>query len=379
MAFSIKNAGVWSDVKGISIKDGGTWKTVQNSYIKKAGTWVEFFANATVLTITTTVNNYNLFTAAGSPTQPVTVILNINSGASINATSGNTALTIGQFPTGSIIQINNSGSILGYGGVGGTAGAGSSGGDAIYANYANQTVTINNLTGGLIYGGGGGGGKGGAGGTGGTGGQGRYSAYNYQGEHGAGNDYFWDGSGRSYAKWNYAEVVNLPYETAGPVGSYVRGSPTYVYVSGFIKGVGNTYTQRYQIGQAYFIYTSGGTGGGGGAAGSGGRGQGADGANASGSTGSAGAGGSAGGTNAGSGGSGGTGGTGGAGGLYGVAGSSGNTGATGNTGASGNYAGGAAGAGGVTGSSGGTAGRYLVKGANSVTINNSGTVAGGLA
>jgi len=105
----------------------------------------------------------------------------IRSGVTVGASYGNTALVVGQFASGSTVNINNYGNILAYGGPGGPYySPGSAGGDAIYAAYPNQTVTINNQSGALIYGGGGGGGSGGYGGTGGTGGQGYYT-YKYNG------------------------------------------------------------------------------------------------------------------------------------------------------------------------------------------------------
>ncbi len=99
------------------------------------------------LTLSATTTNYNLFTAAGSPTEAKNVILNINSGVTVGGTGSSTALTVGQFPTGSTITINNSGNIDGFGGAAGTSGVGGNGGDAINANYANQTVVINNNSG----------------------------------------------------------------------------------------------------------------------------------------------------------------------------------------------------------------------------------------
>jgi hypothetical protein len=323
-----------------------------------------FGVGPTIINITSTTTNYNLFTAAGSPTVAKNIIVNINSGVTVGATAGSTAFTVGQFPTGSTIVINNFGNIQGYGGA-----ASGTGGDAINANYANQTVTINNQTGATIYGGGGGGGTGGAGGVGGTGGGGYYldSYYNY-----------------AYSLGDYVSYVVIRNNTTGALlsatwagfqvpldVSYVQGA--FVYNSG-----GNAY---YQIGQLtyYNVYTSGGGGGGGGSGGGGGVGQGYGQAAAGGAGGSPGAGGSGGGTNAGAGGSGGYGGTGGTGGTFGNAGGTGASGYTGNTGDSGNNGGGAGGSSGGGGSGGGAAGRYLVKGANSVTLNNSGTVLGGLA
>jgi len=271
---------------------------------------------ATNLTISATTTNYNIFTAAGSPTSATTVNLAINAGVTVGGVGGTPAITVGQFPAGSTITINNSGLIVGTGGTAGSGGVGGNGGNAILANYANQTMVINNLAGATIAGGGGGGGKGGTGGPG---------------------------------------VYQSGVESAGPASapSYLNCDIACSYVGanycqgGCISGDGDltcTDCARYT-----YTGTSGGTGGAGG--------QGAGYAQTS----AAGSSGSGGGTNAGSGG------TGGSGGAYGVNGS---TGATGNGGNAG---------GGSAGSAGGTRGNYLVKGANTVTVNNSGTLSGGLA
>ena len=327
--------------------------------------------------IGTTTTNVNLLTRFGSPATVTSYKALIPSGVTVGATAGNTAFTVGQFPTGSTIAINNFGAIQAYGGSAGTSGAGGSGGDAINANYANQTVTINNQTGATIYGGGGGGGKGGSGGTGGTGGAGTYQAYNYA-YCISGNYYFWcvrvgcccgTPYNATQAAWANNVFLCVAYWTWGPV-SY--GGNTYIAQTNGILGA-------QPIGQLTNYGSSGGAGGTGGAGGGGGVGQGYLQANSAGSGGSAGSAGSAGGTNAGAGGAGGAGGTGGTGGTFGLVGSSGSTGSTGSTGASGNAGGGSGGSAGAGGSAGGTAGRYLVKGANSVTLNNSGTVLGGLA
>lgn len=314
--------------------------------------------------------NLNLMTLFSNPATAATYKVAIAPSINVDATAGNTALVVGQFPTGSTIQINNYGNIRAYGGAGGSGGAGSSGGDAIYASYANQTVTINNQTGAVIYGGGGGGGRGGNGGNGGNGGGGYYGAQTGFVYYNGG---YWMGdNGTITVRWNgnyyYFDVGG---DVPGSVGGFVKGAYREMWSS---KG-----PAMYEVAQQYTAYTSGGSGGGGGAGGAGGRGQGADGASVAGTAGVGGSPGSGGGTNAGAGGNGGAGGAGGSGGTWGAAGGNGVSGATGNTGASGNNGGGSAGAAGVGGSSGGTAGRYLVKGANSVTLNNSGTVAGGLA
>jgi hypothetical protein len=298
------------------------------------------------LTVNSTVTNYNIFTSAGSPINASTVNLTITSSGVIGGVAA-TALTVGQFPTGSIININNSGAIRGFGGAAGTSTVGGNGGDAINANFPNQTVVINNLSGAFIQGGGGGGGKGGAGGVGGNG--------SFTETVGLGGGY------------------NCPGNPGDGCGVYGAGafcrSGAYSVFAGCSSGSGKNFNFNNGGGCSDCArnQTVSSTGGAGGAGGNGGIGQGYAQSNASGSTGSAGA---AGGTNAGTGG---TGGTGGAGAVYGSAGS---TGSTGSTGANGNVTNGAAGS---AGSAGGAAGRYLVKGSNSVTLNNSGTVAGGLA
>ena len=109
-------------------------------------------------------------------TANVAKIYNIPSGVTVGATTNNIAITVSTSMSGTL-TINNSGTILGYGGTGGDGGLGSAqyatnpqngatgnaGGDAIRVSSAN--VTINNLSGGQISGGGGGGGGGGAGRT----------------------------------------------------------------------------------------------------------------------------------------------------------------------------------------------------------------------
>lgn len=338
----------------------------------------------------TTINNVNLVTTFGSPGAVATYKLAINDTGVVRAGAGSTALTVGQFPTGSTIQVNNWGSIQGFGGTAGTTGAGGAGGDAIFANYPNQTVVVNNNTGAVIYGGGGGGGRGGAGGLGGLGGPGTNTTYGpqyYQPTPGNGQVFYWNaGTSRKGGQftniyWNqpseaaYDPTYNVLYYFAN--ATYSLAYITYSY-AGFTIG-SQVDAQNWYIRTFSTSPTSGGAGGAGGAGGSGGRGQGADGAATSGLGGSGGSAGAAGGVNAGAGGTGGTGGSGGSGSSWGTAGSSGVTGNTGGTGAAGTAGAGFAGSAGVGGSGGGAAGRYLVKGSNSVTLNNNGTVAGGLA
>lgn len=106
--------------------------------------------------------NYNIFSQASSPADKVVVNLNINSGIVLSSSStASPALTTGTgWVSGSVININNNGRILGMGGAGGIGGASYSGNTAGYpggpAIVLQYPVTITNT--GDIFGGGGGGG-----------------------------------------------------------------------------------------------------------------------------------------------------------------------------------------------------------------------------
>lgn len=347
-------------------------------------------ANIIAIAITSTVTNVNLFALAGSPSAPNKYKFTINAGVIVGSSNpALPALDVGQFPAGTTIEIDNYGSIEGAGGYGGGYySAGGAGGDGIKANYPNQTVTINNYSGALIYAGGGGGGSGGAGGTGGTGGQGYYTyAQTYGGgvasssSCNAACSSNYGGAYACYSGCSSGQSCSDTYDSKS--GTWSSGTPVYNSKTGTMScSNGGTLSTTYTCGTCYYTataYTGGGSGGGGGAGGAGGRGYGYGNTNVYAYGGEAGAGGSAGGTNAGYGGTGGTGGPGGAGGGWGTAGAQGGTGNTGGTGASGNYTGGSAGYGGAAGAGGGAPGRYLVKGSASVTLNNSGSLAGSLA
>jgi len=117
-------------------------------------------------TITTNADDQNMFTLFDSPTAVIQYELIINSAVIIGSTSTtNAALTIGNFPSGSIITIINNGQIIGAGGDGGAGGTsgtpigsvGNNGGDAITTTL---DLTIDNTNGDVFSGGGGGGGGG---------------------------------------------------------------------------------------------------------------------------------------------------------------------------------------------------------------------------
>jgi|Laugresbdmm110dd_1035094.scaffolds.fasta_scaffold03135_2 hypothetical protein len=326
-------------------------------------------------TVTTTFGTLN--------TAKKYVKLVIPAGAVVGTTnSAVAALDIGQFPTGTIIEIENNGSIQGAGGLAGAGGtvygaaanttggpySGGKGGDAIKADYSNQTVTITNN--GTIYAGGGGGGGGAKGAPGGAGTNGvkpgtfifnisgsypysYWRTYNTEGAYTIKQQqrvYLWYGGANGY------------YDTITGNDSYITGTYTSPMFRGnFVQqfgpdvlsdGVTYRTIKDYYIAQE--VSSLGGVGGAGGNGGAGAKGRGYNNTTLTGSSGIVGS--------AGTGGEGGTA----------------TAGGTGNTGVSGGN-GGAFGASGTASTAGaGTAGYYLVKGSASVTLIG-GTTAGLLA
>lgn len=151
------------------------------------------------LTIGSNTNSYNIFTAAGEPSEPVVVILTINSGVRV----GSSSASFPSIQTGSgwnalsSLKMINKGLILGRGGNGGAGGDTSNpngrngviGGTAFELDY---DIEVDNASG-EIRGGGGGGGGGGLFGVsgnngGGGGGGGRGVADSAGGLGGVGND-----------------------------------------------------------------------------------------------------------------------------------------------------------------------------------------------
>ena len=292
----------------------------------------------------------------------------INNGVTIGATGSNHAMTLPSGMGGTLI-IDNAGTVQGYGGA-----AGGAGGNCIHVSSGG--VTINNT--GSLQAGGGGGANGGAGGAGGAGSF--VTESNHTGSSTGGNCSHYSGGWFSSAggsnpiqggginnSWSGDQLCQTCHG-GGKVAHGDQGSSQfhanqtfYNYQWGRNIGTGSQWNQhRYWkfhnqgcANKATTNTTGGGVG-----------------AGYSQSAGSAGAGGSgaaAGGTGAGAGGDGGAGGAGGA------LGASGATGSAGATGANGNEANGAAGA--AAGSV-GVAGHYVFKNSVSVTVNNSGTVAG---
>jgi len=115
------------------------------------------------LTLSADTTNYDIRVAAGSPTQRTTVVLTINSGVYVYATTTSEyGVDTGTgWASGSTIYIINNGNIAGRGGAGGNgagnsaATAGGAGGPALHVQLP---TTIDNN--GTIAGGGGGGGGG---------------------------------------------------------------------------------------------------------------------------------------------------------------------------------------------------------------------------
>jgi hypothetical protein len=166
----VNDEGTWKLPKSIWINQLGTWRVCSNVYVNKSGSWKEMIKS---VTLTSNKNNFNLYAHVGSPTQPLSLIFNISSGVEIYS-SGNTdgyrttAFTVGNFPAGSTVIINNNGYISGGGGdrgsivSGGRYGQGGPGGNGGYGlvKGSNNNYDCTFVNTGTIAGGGGGGGGG---------------------------------------------------------------------------------------------------------------------------------------------------------------------------------------------------------------------------
>lgn len=377
MALSVPNTGP-VDFLTLANVFGLTTPPYSLSSLKRDGTYVpsDIPLNSN---ISTTLNNLNLFAFRGSGVQ-YTITLNnstnvnlytlfnssfsftstrkyvkftIPTGVTIGSTSSGTpALDLGQFPTGTIIEIENNGNIYGAGGTAGTGGTvygaavgaaggptnGGNGGDAIKADYLNQTVTI--INNGTVYGGGGGGGGGRSG-----------STYDVTGIYGAGGTEQYNGYYLGYTYYMYRNSVWSLYQR-GQRTDGVSTSSTYynlngtnigVYFSGYWR-LGNLRADNGVNGQYYDCIIQGTTGG---AGGSGGIGNGYLNSSTTGNSGGTVT--TIGATNGSAGGNGGN---------WGLSGSSGL---------------------GTNPGSGGSAGRYVLKGSANVTFTNNSTIAGLLA
>lgn len=163
---SVKDAGIWKDVKNIYVKKDGVWTNVLEGYVNDNGTWKPFFYDVFSFSIASNQTNADLrslaLAAGWNGVSPVAATINSGIYISSNTTSGAALTVSGSFPTG--VSLTNNGYIIGMGGNGGngniyeTEGGfpGAPGGTAI-AVSSPLSIT-NNQT---IAGGGGGGGGGG--------------------------------------------------------------------------------------------------------------------------------------------------------------------------------------------------------------------------
>lgn len=163
MSIYANNTGTWSLSKEVWVNNDGTWIQPSEVYVNNSGTWTLLHK---VVYFASDIANVNLYEHVGSPTQPITLRVVINSGVRVYSNgSGNPGLIINNFNENSNIFLINNGTIQGAGGAGGAgaayggaAGVGAAGGTALYTR--NNVTIINN---GTIAGGGGGGGGGGYG------------------------------------------------------------------------------------------------------------------------------------------------------------------------------------------------------------------------
>ena len=161
MPLNVKDGSVWKEIKNVFVNLNGVWKEVSEVFIKENDLWKIAHKSGFTLTLSsdTNINLYSLFVNEyGSPSDAVNITAIVPPDVIIGGV-GSTALTVGNFPSGSTINLINQGSIQGFGG----SINGGNGGDAI-----NTSVPIFIDNQGTIYGGGGGGGKGGNGGQGAT-------------------------------------------------------------------------------------------------------------------------------------------------------------------------------------------------------------------
>jgi len=156
----VNDGGTFKRANQVYVNDGGTWKEPHEIYIRDAGTWKLVHK---LFTISSNQTNYNLYTALGSPTVPLTIRVTINA-ITIKATNtSSNAFTVGNFPAGTEVYIINNGTLLGAGAQGGrgtdynnnNGTAGGTGGTALYTRIATKIQNNNTIAGG---GGGGGGG-----------------------------------------------------------------------------------------------------------------------------------------------------------------------------------------------------------------------------
>ena len=270
----VNDEGSWKLPKSVWVNQLGTWRVCKNVYVNKSGAWKELIKT---VDITSNQSNFNLHSYLGSPSQALSVIVNIPFNVTIgsdgptlpkwcpywcattrkNLPKRPTAFTVGNFPSGSTVIINNNGYISGGGGYGGGGGnsfalgynrnnqpngeTGGAGGDGIMKGSSNNfDCTIVNT--GTIAGGGGGGGGGGS-----------YFVP-------ATSPYQNGSSSQGGSGGDGAGVTGFSKTQGGQSSSNTETNPGYVY--GTDGGQGGALGEKGQVGQAPAPYrVSNGAGG----------------------------------------------------------------------------------------------------------------------
>ena len=88
----VKVGGTHTQAKRIYVKNAGAWVEANAAYVNVAGTWTQVFSNQLVITLSSTVTNYDLYTAAvaayGSSSLPPRIKLVVASGGIIGGVAG---------------------------------------------------------------------------------------------------------------------------------------------------------------------------------------------------------------------------------------------------------------------------------------------------
>lgn len=214
MTVHVNDSGTWKNPQ-VYVNDGGTWKEPTEIYVYDGG-WKLTYKRVTVSASTQNISIHSLM---GSPTYPVTAVVNINGGLTIGSSSTSTpAITTSGLPSGSILYLSiGSGTyVVGKGGKGGDWITGNTGSGNVKAGLAGGTALYTRITTYLTNNGtlGGGGGGGGGGGVTNASSQ-AYDDYTGAGGGGAGNDVGASGTGNG----------NTATLTTGAGGSAWSSSP----------------------------------------------------------------------------------------------------------------------------------------------------------
>lgn len=227
MTIEVNNSGTWTAPR-VYINNSGTWTEPNEIHVNDSGTWKLVYKKVDV---TSNTQNININTLMGSPSYPLTAVVNISGSLTIGSSStSNPAITTSGLPAGSkVFLIIGSGTyVVGAGGAGGDrvagrgdqgpAKAGGAGGLALYTRVT--TYLENN---GTIGGGGGGGGGGSRTNTGGQ----AYDDFTGAGGGGAGNS-VGPGVTAIGPDANNGTLTTggagVPYWSSGPYGEAQYGS-----------------------------------------------------------------------------------------------------------------------------------------------------------